>query len=273
MESVENAKWKLQWNRINFLALLITVTVFAWVYHKGLPSSEKAIIRDRIMHKLTATAGSCLNRRNLDTSVLRSVMLGVTGISWSGFGRPALLTHSIGSCASLVCGCQEVFNHLPQGTCFIHFFERKYVCVDMCTCTIFLLSVKPVGAESPAMEILKFLVTIPNFNHFCSFSGNQISLFWWCTSHEIPEWGGIMFSFLWWKRFHVGILNIFTSSSDDSINTRVSPCHGFKCSWRWNTMQLLAQSLLSFPSPSLCNGEQNWSKNCRLRQEWFYNLK
>lgn len=128
MESVENAKWKLQWNRINFLALLITVTVFAWVYHKGLPSSVKAIIRDRITHKLTATAGSHLNRRNLDKAVLCSVMLGVTSISWSGFGRPALLAHRLGSCASLVCECQEVFSHLPQGTCFIHFFWEK-VCV------------------------------------------------------------------------------------------------------------------------------------------------
>lgn len=201
MESVENAKWELQWDRINFLALLITVTVFAWVYHKGLPSSVKAIIRERFMHKLTATVGSHLNRRNLDKSVLCSVMLGVTGVSWPGFGRLALLTHRIGSCASLVCECQEVFNHLPQGTCFIHFFWRKYVCVDMCTCTVFLLSVKPVGAASPAMEILEFLVTISNFNCFCSFSGNLICMFWWCTSHEIPEWGGITFPFFWWKTF------------------------------------------------------------------------
>lgn len=206
MESMENVKWKLQWNRINFLALLITVTVFARVYHKGLPSSVKAITGDRIMHKLTATAGSHLNRRNLDNCVLCSVMLGVTGISWSGFGRPTLLARNIGNCASLVCECQEVFYHLPQGTCFTYFFGRS-TCVWMCT--VFPLSVKPVGAASPAMRILEFLVTIPNFNCFCSFSGNQISLFWWCTSHEIPEWGGITFPFLWWKRFHVGIVNNF----------------------------------------------------------------
>lgn len=124
MESVENAKWKLQWNRINFLALLITVTVFAWVYQQHESHNQ----RERITHKLAATAGSHLYRRNLDKSVLCSVMLGVTAISWSGFGRPALLTHSIGSCASLVCECQEVFNHLPQGTCFIYFFWEK-VCV------------------------------------------------------------------------------------------------------------------------------------------------
>lgn len=172
------------------------MTVFAWVYHKGLPSSVKAIIRDRIMHKLTATAGSHLNRRNLDKSLLCAVMLGVIGVSWSGFGRPALLTHSIGSCASLVCECQEAFNPLPQGTCFVYFFRRKYVCMDMCTCTIFPLSVKPAGAVNATMEILEFLVTISNFSSFCSFSGNWISLFWWCTSYEIPEWGGITFPFL-----------------------------------------------------------------------------
>lgn len=148
------------------------MTVFAWVYHKGLPSSVKAIIRDRIMHKLTATAGSHLNRRNLDKSLLCAVMLGVIGVSWSGFGRPALLTHSIGSCASLVCECQEAFNLLPQGTCFVYFFRRKYVCMDMCTCTIFPLSVKPAGAVNATMEILEFLVTISNFSSFCSFSGN-----------------------------------------------------------------------------------------------------
>lgn len=105
MESVENVKWKLQWNRINFLAFLITVTVFAWVYHKGLPSSVKAIIGDRITHKPTATERSHRNRRNLDKCVLCSVMLGVTDVSWSGFGRPALLTHSIGSCACPVYEC------------------------------------------------------------------------------------------------------------------------------------------------------------------------
>lgn len=147
----------------------------------------KAVIGDRITHKLTATTGSHLSRRNLDKSVLCSVMLGVTGISWSGFGRPALLTHRIGSCASLVCECQEIFNHLPQGACFIYFFGRKYVCVDMCTCKIFPLSVKQLVQKAQQWRFLEFLVKISNFNCFCSFSGNRISLFWWCTSHEIPE--------------------------------------------------------------------------------------
>lgn len=66
--------------------MLINVTVFTsfWVHHKGLSSDVKATIKERSVHKLTATtreaAGSHLGRRNLNNFVLCSVILGVNDI-------------------------------------------------------------------------------------------------------------------------------------------------------------------------------------------------
>lgn len=110
------------------------------VHHKALSSDVKATIKERSVHKLTATTteatGSHLGRRNLNNFVLCSVILGVNGICWSEFGRPALLTHSVGKLC-IPCECPNVFNHLfnhlPHGTCFIYFFGRKCVhgCVHM----------------------------------------------------------------------------------------------------------------------------------------------
>lgn len=106
------------------------------------------------MHKLTATTsgmqwGPTLAGETWPT--LCSVMLGVNGICWSEFGRPALLTHSAGK-LRIPSESPKVFNHLPHGTCFMYFFRKNCVCMDNYS---FISKLFGIGAVSPVMQILE----------------------------------------------------------------------------------------------------------------------
>lgn len=153
---------KIVENKIHFPALLIYVNIFrwCWIHHKGLRSNVKASVGARSLQscqlQLVNAAGTSLGRRNLDNSVLCSVILGVSG--GSEFGRSALLFRSAGKLC-IPSECPKGFNHVPHETCFMYFFRTKCVCMHVSTCRIIPLSVKPFGicAVSPTMQIVEQL--------------------------------------------------------------------------------------------------------------------